>query len=176
MVQVASGAAVMMDIIGGINVTRCTLVRIDTIPTIGAGTRRIPVIMDIAVADLVAIGPDGDSAFWAVADFKAINEIVAAIDVESDVAVRGVQSVDDGPAFGVRFQHNRSGGSATGTQMNSPAARIISVDSGQDVNCVAGTCQTVTMGYGPAGLGRCAGIGIVALGGYIQIRRSGVKD
>ena len=115
MVQVASGPPVMMDIIPGIDVTCCALVGIDTIPAVAAGTGGIPVIMDIAVADLVTIGPDGDSAVWTVSDFKAIHNIVAAVYVESHVSVGGVQSVDHSAASGLRFQHDGASRRSAGT-------------------------------------------------------------
>src|SRR5882757_3752223 len=82
-VQVATGAAIVVNVIGAVAVGAGHLVGINTVLTLSAGSGGISVVVDVAVEDLVVVGPNGDATFGSIFYFKAIDDIVAAVDVEA---------------------------------------------------------------------------------------------
>jgi hypothetical protein len=89
-VQVAAGAAVVVNVIGAINVAAGCFVGVDAVVTLSAGAGGISVVVDVAVEDLVIVGPNRDATFGAILDFKAVDDVVAAVDLDSDVAIGSV--------------------------------------------------------------------------------------
>ena len=52
--------------------------------------------MDVAVEDLIVIGPDRDATLRAVLDFKSVDEVIIAINGKADIPIRGILSINDG--------------------------------------------------------------------------------
>ena len=78
--------------------------------------------MNIAAEDLVAIGPDRDAALGAVSDFKAIDDIVVTIDIDADVTVGCILSIERCRSWNLRAQDDRAGSGAAAAQMKPPTA------------------------------------------------------
>ncbi len=145
MVEVAAGAAVVVNEISAIDIATGVFIVIDAILALSAGTGRVSVIMDVAVEDLIVVGPNSDSTFGAVFDFETVNNIVAAIDVDADVAIGGILAVDDCPAlnFGLQGDWTRRGSALA--KMKSPAAVVVCVNAGFDDDGCSGGSKAVCL-------------------------------
>src|SRR5580765_5995390 len=143
MVQGTTGAAVVVNVVGAEGVAAGYFVSINAVQTLSGGVGGIPVIMDVAIEDLVVVGPNGDSTFGAVFDFDAVNDVVAAVDVDTDVAIGGVLSIDNRAAGNFRLEGNWTGGGSAFAKMNSPTAIVVGVVSGFHNNDRAGGGATI---------------------------------
>ena len=65
--------------------------------------------MDVAVEDLVVVSPKSDATSRPIFDFEAIDDIVAAVDVEADVAIGSILSIDDSAAGNFGLERNGTG-------------------------------------------------------------------
>ena len=90
MIQAVARTPVMMNGIGGVNIVAGALGGIDPVLPLSARGDGVSVVMDIAVEDLIVIGPDGDASAGPVLDLKSIDDVVTAIDKQTHVAIRGV--------------------------------------------------------------------------------------
>ena len=167
-IEVATGAPVMVNEIGAVNVAAGGLVVKNAVLALSAGGGGISVVVDVAIEDLVVAGPNGDATFGSVFDFKAVDDVVAAIDVDTDVAIGSVLSVNDSAAFNFGLEGNGSGGGTAFAEMNSPAAVVVGVGSSLNDDGRARGRETVSVHDCAAWLGRCPGIGVTARSGNIQ--------
>jgi len=129
-VEVAAGASVVMNEVCAVDVAAGRFIRIDAILSLSAGTGGVSVVMDVAVKDLVVVGPDGDTTFGAVLHFEPVDDVIATVDIEADVAIGGVLAINDSSALNFRFKCDWAGGCPALAQMNSPATVVISVCAG----------------------------------------------
>ena len=109
MVEGAAGAAIVVNEIGAVAVAAGDFVGINAILSLSAGAGGISVVMDVAVEDLVVVSPKSDATSGSIFDFKAIDDIVAAVDVEADVTIGSVLSIDDSAAGNFGFEGNGTG-------------------------------------------------------------------
>ena len=161
MVEVAARAAIVMDVIGAVNVATGPFVGINAVLPLGAGTGGISVVVDVTVEDLVVVSPNGDAAFGAVFDFKAVNDVVAAVDVETDVAIGSVLSINNSATRNFRFECDGTGRGAVFVKMDSPAAVVVGVGSSLYNDDSAGSGAAVSAGNGAQWLGRCPRIRVI---------------
>src|SRR3954451_4825621 len=110
MVESAAGASVMMNVIRAVTVAAGGFIGIDAVHALSAGTGGISVVVNVAVEDLVVVGPNGDSASRAIFDFKSVHDVVAAIDVDADVPIGSVLSIDHGSTGNLRLEGDWAGG------------------------------------------------------------------
>ena len=70
----------------------------------------------------------------AVPDFEPIDYIVVPVDIEALVTVRGVPSLDDRSAPGLGLEYDRTDRRPAVVEVNPPAAGVVGIDPGQDVD------------------------------------------
>src|SRR5207249_4505965 len=145
-IQIAARSPIVVDRVARIVIAAGALVGINPIPAIGAGAGGVAVVMDFVVDDAVAVGPNRDAAVGAVADLEPIHHIVIAVNIEALVAIRSVPSVNDGSAPDLGLQHDRAGGRPALAEVNPPAAGVVGIDPGGDVDGGASPGQTIGMG------------------------------
>ena len=125
-------------------------------------------MVNVAIEDLVVAGPDGNSAFRSVFDFKAVDDIVVAIDVEADVAIGSVSSIDDSAAGNFGLEGNGTGRGAVFVKMDSPTAAVVGVGSSFYDDGGAGRCETVRLADSSHWLRRRSGKRIISRRGNVQ--------
>ena len=167
----AAGPTVVVNVVADVNITGGALVVINPIVAVGAGAGRIAVVMDFVVEDLVAVAPDADATIGTIADFEPLNDIVAAVQINRLVAVRGILAVNDGPATHLGLQDDRAGGRAAITQVQPPAAGVVGINTGHDQDPDTWAGEAICVGDGSKGLRGCPRVGIAALRGHIQVSR-----
>src|ERR1041385_3374497 len=93
----------------------------------------IAVMVYLAIENLVANpSVDVDAGFRAApGDFKPIDNVVSARNVEARGAIGGVLTVDNGLASDLRPEDNRARGGAAGAQMDPPARRVVGIEIGR---------------------------------------------
>ena len=138
MIEIAAGASVMVNVVCGIYVIGGALAGIDAVSALGAGVGEVSIIVNIAVENLVPIGPNGDTALGAVPDFKAVDDVVTAIDINPDVTIGDVLPIEYCAPADLRAQGDRTGSCAAAAQVKPPTARIIRIDSGHHQNAITG--------------------------------------
>ena len=109
MVEVAAGAAVVMDVVRPVDVAAGIFSGIDAVESLSAGTGGISVMVNLAIEDLVVAGPDGDATFGSVLNFEAVDDVVAAVDVDPDVAIGKILSINDSAAGNFGLEGDRAG-------------------------------------------------------------------
>ena len=109
MIQGTAGASVVMNVVRAINVAAGHFVGINAILTLSAGTGGISVVVNVAIKNLVVVGPDRESPFGAVFDFESVNDVVTAVDIEADVTIGSVLSVNDSAAGNFGLEGNGTG-------------------------------------------------------------------
>src|SRR5262249_12000769 len=124
--------------------------------------------VDVAIEDLVVVGPNGDTAFGPVFDFKAVNDVVAAVDVDGDVAIGSVLSVNHSAAGNFGFEGNGTRAGAALAEVEAPTAIVVGVSGGFHDDGVAGRSKAVRLDDSSQRLGRCSGRRITTGGGHIQ--------
>ena len=169
MIQIAAHASVVVNVVGLIGVIVGALVGIGTVFAVGTGAGGVAVVMNFVVDDLVVIAPDGDAAVGASPDLEAIDDIVTAVQIDPLVAVREVLSINDRPASDLGPQHDGTGRGPAFAQVKPPAALIIGIDPGHDVDRDAGAGKAVGTGNRPERLRRGSGVRITTLRGHIEI-------
>ena len=170
-IEIATGAAVVVNGVRHVDVIPSALVGIDAILPIGAGAGGVAVVMDFVVEDLVEVAIDGNAAMGASPDFKPINDMVAAVQIDPRVAIRAVEPVNDRPAPDLRPQGDGTGGRPALVQVQAPVAGVIGIDAGKNRDRVTGNRQAVGADDRPDRLGRGAGVGVVALRGHLVFGR-----
>ena len=168
-IQIAARPPVVVNVVGQIDIIASALIGIDPVPAIGAAAGGIAVVMDFVVEDLIAIAMNGDPPVGSAPDFKSINHIVTAVQIDAFIAIRRVLAIDHRPALDFRSQHDGTGRAPAGAQMQPPAAAVIVIHSGQDVDRDARPRHSVGPGDRPERLPRGSGIRIAALRGYVEI-------
>jgi len=133
-IEIATGASVVMDIVRTVDVAAGGLVVKNAVLSLSAGRRWISVIVDVAIDDLVVAGPNGDTAMRSILNFEAVDDVVAAVDVDADVAIGSVLSINDSAALDFRLEGDWAGGGAAFAEMNSPTATVVGVGSRFDNN------------------------------------------
>ena len=161
MVEVAARAAIVMYVIGAVNIATGAFVGINTVHPLSAGTGGIAVIVDVTVEDLVVAGPDGDSAVGRIFDFKPVNDVVAAVDIEADVAIGSVLSINNSATRNFRFECNGTGSGTAFAKMDSPTAVVVGVNSGLHNDDGAGSGPAVSADNGAQWLGGCPRIRVI---------------
>ena len=127
MIKVAAGASVVVNEVGAVDVAAGGLVVKNAVLPLSAGRGRISVVVDVAIEDLVVAGPNGDAALWSVFNFESVDDVVAAVDVDIDVAIGSVLPINHSAALDFRLEGNGSGGGTAFAEMNSPAAIVVGV-------------------------------------------------
>src|SRR5882762_4198053 len=127
-VQIAARAPVVVYPVAAINIAAGVRVRINAVPAIGAAAGRVAIMVDMVVEDLVAIAIHGEAAQGGIADFKSIDDVVTAVNIEPLIAVGGVLPVNDRSVQDLRLQHDGTGGRAAFTKVDAPAAGVIGID------------------------------------------------
>ena len=171
-----AGASVVMNVVGEIGITTGVFAGIDPILASGAGAGDVAIVVNIAVENLIIIGPNGDSPFGPVPDLKSIYDVVIAVNVDAYVPVRGVLAINNRASRNLRLQNDGAGSGTAGSEVNSPAAAIVRINPCSDKNRGSRTGQAVRAGNGAKWLSRGSRVGIASLSGYIQSRATGVNQ
>src|SRR5436190_23812429 len=125
--------------------------------------------MNFVVDDLIVISPNRDSPVGPALDLESIDNIVTAVQINPLVTVREVLPIDDGPAFDLGSEHDRTGRTSVGAQVQSPTTAVVGICSGHDCDRHAGTGQLIRPGYRPEWLRRRSGVRIISLRRHIEI-------
>jgi len=175
-VEGGAGVAVVVNVIGAVAVAAGAFLRINAVQTLGGGVGGISVVMDVAVEDLIIVSPNSDSAFGSIFDFKPVDDIVAAVDVEADVTIGSVLSIDDSAAGNFGLERNGTGSGSIFAEVKSPATVVVGVGTSLYDDGAAGRSETVRLYDCAERLGRCSGIGIIARRGNVQCCAVRVND
>ena len=168
MIQGAAGAAVVVNEIGAVDVAAGHFIGINAILTLSAGVGGISIVMNVAVEDLVIVSPKSDATSGSVFDFEAIDDIVAAVDVEADVTIGSVLSINDSATWNFGLEGNRTGRGAVFAKVNSPAAIVVGVGTSLYDDGGAGRSEAIRLDDCSHRLGRCSGRRIITGRGNVQ--------
>ena len=94
-IEIAAGSAIVMDVVGGINVAAGRLTGVDAVLTLVTRVGWVAVVVNVAIEDLVVITPNVDPASRPIPDLKTAYDVVAAINIYCSVAIRQVLAIDD---------------------------------------------------------------------------------
>src|SRR5262249_44114083 len=108
-IEVAAGASIVVNEVGAVAVAAGALTGKNAVLSLSAGRGGVSVVMDVAIEDLVIVGPNGDAAMRSIFDFEPIDDVVAAVDIDTDVAIGSVLSIDDSAALNFGLQRNWAG-------------------------------------------------------------------
>src|SRR5688572_1729890 len=98
MIQIAPRAPVVMNVVRKVGVMARPCTGINATLAVGIGACRVSVLMNFAVDDSVVIPPNLNPTLGAALDFKSIDDVVTAVQVDGHVAIRGVLPIDHRPA------------------------------------------------------------------------------
>lgn len=145
MIERTAGASIMMHVVRAIDVATGAFAGIHAILALSARTCGIPIVVNVAVQNLVVIGPNGNSASGPIFDFESIDDVVTTIDIDTDISIGSILAINDGAALNLRFQRDWTGRTSAFAEMNAPAAIIVGVSSRLHNNGGSSGGQTVCL-------------------------------
>src|SRR3954467_4463579 len=94
MVEIASGASIVMNAIPAVNVIVRGFVRINAILAVRTGVGDVAVVIDLIVNNLIVVPPNLNATFRAAADFESVDDVVAPLQRNRYIPIRNILAVN----------------------------------------------------------------------------------